>query len=78
MEMGGSTVDGKTRVVEGGAIGDESLGGPVSIRERRVYTCNDRGEVAGDSEDKAGRGKMRGRDKTLGLEGEGEEKIEEY
>ena len=34
MEMGGSTVDGKTSIMEGGAIGDESLEGPVSIRGR--------------------------------------------
>ena len=63
--------------MEGGAIGDESLGGPVSVFGRRVETCNGRGEVARDSEDKVGRGKMRGRDKTSGLEGGGEEKIEE-
>ena len=75
--MGESTVDDKTRVVEGGAIGDESSGGPVLVHGRRVYTCNDRGEVAGNSEDKAGRGNMRGRDKTSGLEGRVEEKIEE-
>ena len=34
MEMGGLAVDGKTDVVEGGAIGDESLGGLVSVRGR--------------------------------------------
>ena len=33
--------------------------------------------MAGASDDKAGMGKMRGRDKTLGLEGDGVEKIEE-
>ena len=77
MEIGGSIVDDKTRVMEGGAIGDESLGGLVSVPGQRVYTYNGRGEVAGDSEDKAERGKMRGRDKTLGLEGGGKEKIEE-
>ena len=31
MEMGGSAIDGKTGVVEGGAIGDESSGGPLSV-----------------------------------------------
>ena len=49
----------------------------MSVPGRRVYTYNGRSEVAGDSKDKAGRGKMRGRDKTLGLEGGGQEKIEE-
>ena len=49
----------------------------MSVRGRRVYTCNDQGEVAGNSEDKAGRGNMRGRDKTSGLEGRVEEKKEE-
>ena len=32
MAMGGSTGDSKTDVVEEGAIGDESSGGPVSVR----------------------------------------------
>ena len=31
IEMGGSAVDGKTGVVEGGAIGDESSGGSMSV-----------------------------------------------
>ena len=75
--MGGLAVDGKIDIVEGGAIGDESAGCPMSIHERQVQTYNDRGGVAGDSEDKAGRGKMRGRDKMSRLEGGGEEKIEE-
>ena len=75
--MGRLAVDGKIGFVEGGAIGDESLGGLVSVHRRRVKTCNGRGGVAGDSLDKGGRGKMRGRDKTLRLEGGGEEKVEE-
>ena len=33
MEMGRLAGDGKTGVVEEGTIGDESSGGPVSIRE---------------------------------------------
>ena len=33
---GGSTVDGKIGIVEGGAIGDESSGGPMSVRGRWV------------------------------------------
>ena len=33
MEIGESAVDGKTDVVEGGAIGDESSGGSVLVRE---------------------------------------------
>ena len=34
--MGGSAVDGKTGVVEGGTIGDESSGGPMLVRGRQV------------------------------------------
>ena len=36
MAMEGSTVDGKIGVVEGGTIGDESLGGSMSVRGRQV------------------------------------------
>ena len=48
--------DGKTDDVEEGAIGDESSGDLVSVHRRR-------GGVAGDSDDKDGMRKMRGRDK---------------
>ena len=46
MAMGRSAGDGKTDVVEEGAIGDESIGGPMSVRRRREQTCNGRGRVA--------------------------------
>ena len=54
----------------------------MSHREARCWYANDeykpgRGGVVGDSKDKVGRGKMRGRDKTSALESGGEEKIEE-
>ena len=38
--------EGKTSVREESAIREESAGGPISIRGRRVYTCNGRGGVA--------------------------------
>ena len=44
MAMGRSTRDGKTDVVEEGAIEDESIGGPVLVRGQRV-TCNGQGGV---------------------------------
>ena len=36
MAMGGSAGDGKTSIVEEGTIGDESSGGQMSVRGRRV------------------------------------------
>ena len=77
MEMGGSKGDDKIGVVEEGVIGDKLLGGPTLIRRQQVKNCNSRDGVAGDSDDKVERGKMRGRDKTSRLEGDGIEKIEE-
>ena len=36
MAMGRLAGDDKTDIIEDGAIGDESVGGQMSVRERRV------------------------------------------
>ena len=56
MAMGRSAGDGKTNIVEEGAIGDESIGGSVSVRGRRVQTCNGRGGVVGGTDEVSGTG----------------------